>query len=86
MHFAASATRSSKTIPTAQKAFFASGWVGGNEDMSGHYDRIKYDVAFHKDVANRCGVGFKVPVSLASIEPNEPKFEVAVEQEITVTV
>jgi integrase len=62
-------------------------WLGwGNEDMSGHYDRIKYDVAFRKDVANRCGVGFKVPVSLASIEPNEPKIEVAVEQEITVTV
>ena len=36
--------------------------------MSGHYDQIKNDVAFRKDVVNRCGVGFDVPASLASIE------------------
>jgi hypothetical protein len=48
--------------------------------MSGHYDRIKNDVAFRKDVANRVGVGFDVPASLVSIEPNEPKIEVAVEE------
>jgi hypothetical protein len=54
--------------------------------MSGHYDQIKNDVAFRKDVVNRCGVGFDVPVSLASIEPNEPKLEAVVEQEVAVTV
>jgi hypothetical protein len=43
-------------------------------------------VAFRKDVVNRCGVGFDVPASLASIEPNEPKIEVSVEQETAVTV
>ena len=48
--------------------------------MSGHYDQIKNDVAFRKDVPNRVGVGFDVPASLASIEPNEPKIEVAVEE------
>jgi integrase len=62
-------------------------WLGwGTEGMSGHYDQIKTDVAFRKDVVNRCGVGFDVPVSLASIEPNEPKPKVVVEQEVAVTV
>ncbi len=61
-------------------------WLGwGNEGMSGHYDQIKNDMAFRKDVVNRCGVGFKVPVSLASIEPNEPKIEAVVEKEVAVT-
>jgi hypothetical protein len=54
--------------------------------MSGHYDQIKNDLAFRKDVVNRCGVGFDVPVSSASIAPNEPKIEVSVEQEIAVGV
>jgi len=62
-------------------------WLGwGSEGMSGHYDQIKNDVAFRKDVVNRCGVGFDVPASLASIEPNEPKIEAVVEQEVAVTV
>lgn len=62
-------------------------WLGwGSEEMSGHYDGIKYDVAFRKDVVNRCGVGFEVPASLASIEPNEPKPKAVAEQEVAVTV
>jgi hypothetical protein len=32
-------------------------WLGcGTEGMSGHYDQIKTDVAFRKNVVNRCGV------------------------------
>ena len=54
--------------------------------MGGPYDKIKVDVAFSKEVANSCGVGFDVPGSLGSIEPNEPKIEISVEQEIAVTV
>ena len=54
--------------------------------MSGHYDQIRNDVAFRKDVVNRCGVGFDVPVSLASIEPNEPKAEALYAQKAVVTV
>jgi hypothetical protein len=54
--------------------------------MAGHYDQIKNDVAFRKDVVNRCGVGFDVPVSLDSIEPNEPKPEAVAGQKIAVTV
>jgi hypothetical protein len=57
-------------------------WLGwGTEGMSGHYDQIKTDVAFRKDVVARCEVGFDIPVSLASIEPNEPKPKVVAEQE-----
>jgi hypothetical protein len=47
--------------------------------------RFKNDVAFRKEVVNRCGVGFDVPFSLASIEPNEPKPEAVVEKEVAVT-
>ena len=62
-------------------------WLGwGAEGMSGHYDQIKNDVAFRKHVVNRYGVGFDVPASLASIEPNEPKPKAVIEQEVAVTV
>lgn len=58
-------------------------WLGwGAEGMSELYDQIKADVAFRKDVANRVGVGFDVPATLAPIEPNEPKIEVSVEKEV----
>jgi hypothetical protein len=36
--------------------------------MSELYDKVKADVGFRKEVVNACGVGFEVPVSLASIE------------------
>lgn len=58
-------------------------WLGwGAEGMSELYDRIKADVAFRTDVANRVGVGFDVPATLAPIEPNEPKIEVAAAEEV----
>ena len=51
-------------------------WLGwGDEGMSGHYDKIKADVAFRKEVANSCGVGFDVPATLVPFEPNEPKLQ-----------
>jgi integrase len=59
-------------------------WLGwGSEGMSAHYDKIKADVAFRKEVANSCGVGFDVPASLGSIEPIEPK---KVEEGVAVTL
>jgi hypothetical protein len=58
------------------------GW--GSENMSAHYDGIKVDVAFRKEVAASCGVGFDVPASLGSFEPNAPKIEVAVSEEVAV--
>jgi hypothetical protein len=50
--------------------------------MNAHYDKIKADVAFRKEVANRCGVGFYVPANLGPIEPIEPK---KVEEGVAVT-
>jgi len=51
-------------------------WLGwGGEGMGAIYDKIKLDVEFRKEVANRCGVGFDVPAILDSIEPIEPKLE-----------
>jgi hypothetical protein len=38
---------------------------------------LPHDMAFRKDVVNRYGVGFDVPASLASIEPNDPKIRFA---------
>jgi len=35
--------------------------------MSAHYDKIKADVSFRKEVANSYGVGFDVPAVLGSI-------------------
>ena len=60
-------------------------WLGwGEEGMSGRYDKIKADVAFRKEVANTCGVGFDVPETLGAIEPNEPKIKEAVNSKVAV--
>lgn len=40
------------------------------EDMSDLYDKIKEDVAFRKEVAERSGIGFELPVSIAPIAPS----------------
>jgi integrase len=62
-------------------------WLGwGSENMSGHYDGIRGDVAYRRDVTKACGVGFDVPASLGSFEPIEPKIEVGVSEEVAVTV
>jgi len=53
--------------------------------MSGHYDGIKHDVAFRKDVANRVGVGFEIPSTLVSIEPIEPKVDEFLKEEVAVS-
>ena len=58
----------------------------GSEGMSELYDQSKATVGFRKSEANRVGVGFDAPASLASIEPNEPKIEAPAEQEVAVTV
>lgn len=53
-------------------------WLGwGSEGMPEHYDQIRNDVEFRKEVANACGVGFDIPASLVSIEPIAPKSEPA---------
>jgi hypothetical protein len=46
--------------------------------MSGHYDGIKIDFAYRRDVAEACGVGFDVPATLGAIEPKLEPTAVAV--------
>jgi len=62
-------------------------WLGwGSENMSGHYDGIRGDVAYRRDVTKACGVVFDVPASLGSFEPIESKIEVGVSEKVAVTV
>jgi integrase len=59
-------------------------WMGhGEKTMSEHYDRIKADVSFRKDVAERAGVGFDVPAQLNLVEP---KSEPVTVEEVLVSV
>jgi integrase len=47
-------------------------WMGhADESMSDLYDKIKEDVAFRREWAEKCGFGFK----LSSVVPNVPKTE-----------
>jgi len=45
-------------------------WMGhADESMSALYDKIKEDVAFRGEWAEKCGFGFELP----SVGPNVPK-------------
>lgn len=47
-------------------------WMGhASESMSDLYDKIKEDLKFRKEWAEKCGFGFE----LASVVPNVPKNE-----------
>jgi integrase len=51
-------------------------WMGHAEDgMSDLYDKIRSDVRFRKEVAERIGLGFDLPVKNAPVVPNVPKIE-----------
>jgi hypothetical protein len=44
--------------------------------MSDFYDKIKEDAVFRKDVAERCGIGFELPTSVAPNAPNLTEAEI----------
>ena len=44
--------------------------------MSDHYDGIKSDVAYRREVAEACGVGFDAPPTLGAIEPKPESYAV----------
>jgi len=47
-------------------------WLGhADESMSDRYDKIKEDMEFRREWAEKCGFGFKLP----SVVPNVPKME-----------
>jgi hypothetical protein len=45
------------------------------EGMSDLYDKIRHDVAFRKEVAERIGLGFVLPSEKAVVGPNGPKIK-----------
>jgi hypothetical protein len=52
-----------------------------DKDMTDRYDRIREDATFRRDVAERCGFGFKLPGIVPNV-PNcaeEPEVENAVQ-------
>jgi hypothetical protein len=52
---------------------FWLGWAG--EGMSDLYDKIRDDVAFRKEVAEKAGLGFELPSEKSVVGPNGPKIE-----------
>jgi integrase len=51
-------------------------WMGhAGEDMSDLYDKIKSDVAFRKEVAEKAGLGFELPSKICVIGRNGRKIE-----------
>ncbi len=52
---------------------FWLGWAG--EGMSDLYDKIRHDVAFRKQVAEKAGLGFGLPSKKTVVGPNGPKIE-----------
>jgi len=60
-------------------------WLGwAEEDMSGLYDTIRHDMEFRKEVAEKAGLGFELPVEKPVVGPNGPKIENEVEMEMSV--
>jgi integrase len=60
-------------------------WMGhAGEDMSDLYDKIRRDVVFRKDGAQKAGLGFELPSKISVIGPNGPKVEVAQPEEVAV--
>jgi integrase len=50
-------------------------WMGhAGEGMSDLYDKIKEDVAFRKEVAEKAGLGFELPSKIPVVGPNGPKW------------
>ena len=45
------------------------------EDMSGLYDKVRHDVEFRKEVAEKAGLGFELPSEKSVLGPNGPKIE-----------
>jgi integrase len=49
-------------------------WMGHSaRDMSDHYDKVRDDVVFRRDVAKSLSVGFELPKTLTAKRPNEEK-------------
>jgi integrase len=58
-----------KGDPTAELRF------DSGEEMADLYDKVRENVKFRKEVAEKAGLGFELPVKNASVEPKKPKIE-----------
>jgi integrase len=63
---------------------FWMGWGGdpadqaadsGKKDMSDLYDKVRDELKFRKEIAEKAGLGFELPSKVVSIGPNGPKIE-----------
>jgi len=62
---------------------FWLGWAG--EGMSDLYDKIRHDVEFRKEVAEKAGIGFKLPSKKPVDGPNGPKRTEKVDVQLAVS-
>jgi|ERR1700730_10622041 len=54
-------------------------WMGhAGKDMSDLYDKVKEDVAFRREVAERCGFGFQLPAVVPNVPICTEKAEVGI--------
>jgi integrase len=65
--------RNHTNCPKGVRKFWL-GWAG--KDMGDKYDKIKQDVAFRKEVAERCGFGFKLPLIVPNVSNCARELEV----------
>ena len=69
--------RNYTSCPNGLRNFWL-GWSG--KDMSDHYDKIREDAAFRREVAERVGIGFELPTpSIVPSVGNVPSFSEHVE-------
>jgi integrase len=62
-------------------------WMGhAGEEVGDIYSKLKEDVKFRREVTNRIGFGFELPVARPVVGPNGLKTEVGAVQEVAVTV
>ena len=52
--------------------------------MTDSYSKLKDDVEFRKQVAEKVGLGFELPSEKAVVGPNGPKLEVGPVEELAV--
>lgn len=61
-----------KAVPKDLEDF----WMGhADEELGDLYSQLESNVKFRKEVAERIGLGFELPVETAPVEPMKPKTE-----------
>jgi hypothetical protein len=61
-------------------------WVGhAGKSATDAYSKLKLDLAFRKEVAERVGLGFVLPSKKTVLGPNGPKIETERLQEMAVS-